>query len=79
MGMDPRQLAALAHDEEDDARLARMTPAERLETFLELCELTDSIVRHRPDAERLRAPTPRSPASEALWMSLIERAHGERA
>jgi hypothetical protein len=74
--MDPRALGAGL---ERDERFARMTPEERLEVFLQLCELTDSIVRNRPDAERVRAPHPRSPESEALWRRLIESARRDRA
>ncbi len=74
--VDPRSLAA--HDEDDVARFARMTPEERLAIFMDLCRLTDSIVRGRPDAAALRAPTPRSPESEALWQRLIEASRRER-
>lgn len=77
--VDPRSFGALAQEDDDVARFARMTPEERLSLFLELCALTDSIVRHRPDAEALRAPTPRSPESEALWLRLIAEARRERA
>jgi hypothetical protein len=74
---DPR---SIAREEADDVgRFARMTPEERLAIFLELCRLTDSIVRNRPDVEALRALTPRSPESEALWRRLIEEARRERA
>ena len=31
-----------------------------LELFAQLCELTDEILRDRPDAEAIRAPVPRS-------------------
>lgn len=55
-----------------------MTPEERLAIFLELCALTDSIVRNRPDADALRAPTPRAPESEALWRRLIVESRRER-
>lgn len=75
--MDPRALSG-GVEREDDERFARLSPAERLEIFLQLCELTDSIVRNRPDADRLRAPTPRSAESEALWQRLIERARRDR-
>lgn len=53
-----------------------MTPEERLEIFIQLCDLTDSIVNGRPDAERLRAPVPRSPESEALWKRLMDAKRG---
>lgn len=53
-----------------------MTPAERLALFIELCDLTDSIVAGRPDADRLRAPTPRSDEALATWRRLMARRHG---
>lgn len=74
--LDPRALADPTADDEETARFARMTPEERLELFLPLCDLTDAIVRGRPDAPALRAATPRSPESEALWARLME--HGRR-
>lgn len=74
--LDPRSLAL--GEEDDLARFRAMTPEERIALFLELCELTDSIVRGRPDAERLRAATPLSAESEALWSRLMERARRDR-
>jgi len=74
-----RLAAVTAEEERDTERFARMSPAERLALFLELCELTDSIVRNRPDAEALRAPTPLSPESEALWRRLVASARERRA
>ncbi len=62
-----------APEERETERFARMAPEERLALFLELCELTDQIVRNRPDADAIRAPTPRSAASEALWQRLMDR------
>jgi hypothetical protein len=73
--IDPRDIGAGEDDgkEDDVERWRRMTPEERLTVFLSLCRLTDSIVRNRPDADALRAPTPRSPESEELWRKLMER------
>lgn len=62
----------------DVERFARMTPEDRLALFLELCDLTDSIVRARPDEDALRSPTPRSAESEALWRRLMESYRRER-
>ncbi len=78
--IDPRELAARAAEDEarDRDRFRAMTPEERLRVFVELCELTDSISLARPDAERLRAGTPLSPESEALWTRLMERGRGPR-
>lgn len=72
--LDPRTIARVAAQAEDRERFAAMTPEERLRVFFDLCALTDSITLARPDAEDLRAPTPRSPESEALWRALMERA-----
>jgi hypothetical protein len=69
--MDPRSIGR--GEEDDTERFRRMTPAERLALFLELCALTDSIVRSRPDADAIRAETPRSAESEALWARLMEQ------
>lgn len=65
-------------DEADLARFRAMTPAERIELCLQLCDLTDSIVNARPDRERLRAPTAVSPETGALLSRLIREAR-ERA
>ena len=70
--IDPRALAEPPEaDEADLLRFARMTPEQRLDLFLELCALTDSIVRDRPDTDALLAPTRRSEESEALWRRLM--------
>jgi hypothetical protein len=56
----------------DDAdRFANMSVEERLQLFLELCDLTDSIVNARPNRDALRRPTPRSASSEAVWKRLM--------
>jgi hypothetical protein len=60
-------------DQRDLDRIRRMTPEQRLALCLELCDLTDSIVRERPDRAALRAPDPRSPEAEALWRRLMAR------
>ncbi|MDQ3033499.1 MAG: hypothetical protein M3Y87_13855 [Myxococcota bacterium] len=76
--LSPADLQRFTEDGRDTERFAVMTPEERLALFLQLCELTDAITRGRPDADALRAPTPRSPESEALWLRLIARARDER-
>lgn len=58
----------------ETSRFTAMSPEQRLELFLELCDLTDSIVNARPDAFSLRAPHPRSTEAEALWRDLMRRA-----
>jgi len=60
-------------EDRDTQRFAQMTPEGRLKLFLELCELAEAVVAGRPDAARLRAPTPRSPASLALWQRLMKK------
>jgi hypothetical protein len=67
--------AFVENEDRDTERFARMTPEERLALFFELCDLMDSIVEGRPDPAALRAPTPRSAASEALWQRLMK--HGD--
>jgi sugar/nucleoside kinase (ribokinase family) len=57
-------------------RFRDMTVEQRLELFLELCDLTDSIVATRPDAAALRAGTPRSEEAEALWRRLMKMSRG---
>lgn len=77
--VDPRALAKAGEAEDADVgRFSAMTPEERLELFLELCDLTDSIVRDRPNVEALLSPTPRSPESEALWQRLMDEARRDR-
>jgi hypothetical protein len=39
-------------------RFARMSPEQLLALFLELCDLTDSIQRGRPDVHHLRRGAP---------------------
>jgi hypothetical protein len=48
---DPRDLAAGDDEASDAERFAAMRPEDRLRVFLELCELTDSIVRARARTE----------------------------
>lgn len=64
--------------EEDEERLAELrslSPEERLQMFVEACELATAILRERPDArEVLDNPEPLSPESEARWLGLIAEA-----
>lgn len=76
--LDPRDLAAAEEEQDDVGRFAAMSPEQRLALFLELCEVADSIVRYRPDAAAIRAPTPRSEEAVALWHRLMERARRGR-
>jgi hypothetical protein len=74
--MDPRSIGA--GQPAGSSRFSAMTPEERLQIFVELCDLTDSIVRNRPDADHLRAAAPLSAASEATWQRLVQEARRER-
>lgn len=56
---------------DDVERFRAMSPTERLELFIELCDLTDSVVNARPDADQLRRPERRSDEAEALWKGLM--------
>ncbi len=58
---------------DDTERFARMSPEERLALFLQLCDLTDSIQKDRPNRDALRAPQPMSHESRALWRRLMNR------
>ncbi len=73
-----RQPWEAIEDEDDVARFAAMTPAQRLELCLQLCDVTDSIVNARPDRDRLRAATPLAPETEALIARLIAEARARR-
>jgi len=79
--LDPRTFATGLADQKsgDTERWARMTPEQRLEVFAQLCELCESIVRGRPDAQRLRATPERSAEAEALWARLVREARDARA
>ncbi|MDD9944304.1 MAG: hypothetical protein OXU20_24890 [Myxococcales bacterium] len=68
--MDPRAIGG-SDPGSDAERFARMSPAERLDLFLQLCDLMDSVQAGRPDRERLRAPHPRSAEALALWARLM--------
>ena len=57
---------------DDVERFRAMSPTERLRLFFELCDLTDSVVNERPNAHRLREPTPRSRESIELWRRLMK-------
>ncbi|MDF1565854.1 MAG: hypothetical protein P1V51_22655 [Deltaproteobacteria bacterium] len=70
----PPPLPAFVPPEDDTERFVRMTPEERLALLFELCDLTDSIVSARPGEAKLRAPTPRTESSLALWRELMQRA-----
>jgi hypothetical protein len=67
----------MAHrDAVDDRRkYAAMTPEERLEVFVEVCELARTILDERPDRARILAENePMPQAAEATWLRLVREA-----
>ena len=59
-------------DEEQLAELRAMTPEQRLEHFVQACELAIAILRERPDAAAILARRePLSPETEARWRALV--------
>jgi len=62
----------------DDADLERyraMTPNQRLEIFVEVCELADAMLRDRPDRDRVLAyQEPLSEEAERTWRRLVAEA-----
>lgn len=66
------KLPSFARNMPDDRdRFRAMTPEQRLALFIQLCDVTDSVVNARPDPSRLRQPHPRSTEAEALWQRLM--------
>lgn len=66
-------------DLSDTARFAAMTPNERLEIFVEVCDLAHSILSERPDAEEVLARSePLEPAAEQTWLRLVSEARRAR-
>jgi anaerobic ribonucleoside-triphosphate reductase len=65
----------------DDAeRYAAMTPEERLEIFVEVCELARTILEERPDRARVLAESePMPPAAAAAWRRLVAESRRDRA
>ena len=62
----------------DTERYAAMTPAERLDCFVEVCELARTILEGRADAaEVLARVDPMPPLAESTWLRLV--AEGSRA
>jgi hypothetical protein len=59
-------------------RLRTMSTEQRLEHFVQACELARAILEHRPDAnEVLQRRVPLSAEAEATWLRLC--AEGRRA
>jgi hypothetical protein len=69
-----------APDPADEQELAQMTPDERLEHFVEACELAAAILRERADVEAVLARRdPLSPEAEARWRALVGAARARPA
>jgi hypothetical protein len=67
-----------APEPEELERWRVMSPDERLEHFVQACELARAILEHRPDAsEVLQRRVPLSAEAEATWLRLC--AEGRRA
>ncbi|MEI8259415.1 MAG: hypothetical protein WCJ30_27420 [Deltaproteobacteria bacterium] len=80
--MKPRHPPWLRKDpgDQDVQRFARMTPDERLEYFVQACELAESILRGRADAaEVLARREPMSPRADEQWRALVARSRRARA
>lgn len=72
----------LAHVAElsDADRYAEMTPDERLDCFVEVCELARTILEGRADAAQVLASVePMPPFAEEAWRRLVRESRGGRA
>jgi len=69
---------SLSEDLSETDRYRAMTPEERLECFVEVCELARAIVEERPDRAAVLAREEPMPAeAERTWLKLV--AEGNRA
>ena len=67
-------------DLSDPARFRAMTPDERLESFVQVCELARTILDERPDrAAVLERIDPMPPEAERRWRELVAQARRARA
>lgn len=67
-------------DLSDPAPARAMTPAERLEGFVEVCELARTILQERPDREAvLERIDPMPPEAERRWRELVAQARRDRS
>lgn len=62
-------------DDEDDERIRRMTPDERLEELAEILALMESVLRERPDRDEELS---RSDPLPAGWLAIVERSRRGR-
>lgn len=64
----------LVSEDPERARIAALSPGERLEIFVELCALNEAILMDRPDRQViLRDRARRSPEAERQWLELLTR------
>ena len=64
---------------DDRERYAAMTADERLQAFVEVCELARAILQGRPDAlEVLARAEPMAPHIEQTWRRLVAEARRGR-
>ena len=62
-------------DVSDRERYRTMTADERLECFVQVCELARTILEERPDrAEILARVDPMPPQAERIWLQLVAQA-----
>jgi len=67
-------------DLSDTARYTAMTPDERLECFVQVCDLARTILEGRPDRARaLTEQEPMPPAASRRWRELMQEARRGRA
>ena len=66
-------------DLSDTDRYAAMTPAERLQCFIDVCELSRCILNERPDRREVLTRTEAMPAeAERTWLRLVAEARRAR-
>jgi hypothetical protein len=67
-------------DLSETARYAAMTADERLECFVDVCELARAIIEERPDRRAvLRDEDPMPPVAAAAWARLVREARRGRS
>jgi WSTF, HB1, Itc1p, MBD9 motif 1 len=67
-------------DLSETERYAAMTPEQRLQCFVEVCELARAIIEERPDRRAvLRDEDPMPPVAAAAWKRLLREARNARS
>jgi hypothetical protein len=78
-GMTPPWLSRVGALDDRD-RYAAMTPEERLDVFVDVCELARTILEARPDRARILSEVePMPAAAEATWLRLVREARERSA